>query len=578
VSVPSPDVQATFAATLVDEWVRAGVIHAVVCPGSRSTPLALALVARDDDVQVHVRLDERGACFYAVGLALASGRPTVVCTTSGTAAAELHAGVVEASHAAVPLVVCTADRPPRLHHVGAPQTIEQVGLYGSAVRWSFDPGPIRDADRSWWRSLGARSVAEAVAGPGPVHLNLAFDEPLSGVAGALPEPSSRAPRVLRATDTVGVGPIDPGPWSRRGLIVAGGGGPDAGALLALADHLDWPILADPRSGARVDHPSVVAAADAILRDAEARVALRPDTILMVGQPWASRVLAEFIQSVGQDGAHVVAAGERVADPARVAAEFHPSAAGLLRSLMTEVSARRDASWRALWERAEVAAQAAISKALDNDPSTPGGRVSEPSVARHLFASLDGSTVLLTSSSMPMRDVEWFAAPHANPPRVLANRGANGIDGITSTALGVAAGMTGPVVALLGDLAFLHDASALASLQGESRGSCTLVVLDNGGGGIFNFLPQADAIDPDRFERLFGTAPAVSVADVGRGFGLAVAEVSTLGELDERLAAFLGRPGCALIRVVVPDRRENRAIHERIHGWVAEATRGALDRP
>jgi 2-succinyl-5-enolpyruvyl-6-hydroxy-3-cyclohexene-1-carboxylate synthase len=575
VSVPSADVQATFAATLVDEWIRAGVAHAVLCPGSRSTPLALALAARRD-IEVHVRLDERSACFYAVGLALANGRPTLVCTTSGTAAAELHAGVVEASHAGVPLVVCTADRPPRLHHVGAPQTIEQGGLYGTAVRWSFDPGPIRDADRNWWRSLGARSVDEAVAGAGPVHLNLAFDEPLYGVAGVLPEAHSQVPRTAPATAVAALGRIEPEPWSRRGIIVAGAGAPDPGLLLAVADHLGWPVLADPRSGARLDHPSVVAAADAMLRDAETRQALRPDTVLLVGQPWASRVVAEFIEAVGRDGSHVVAAGERVADPGRVVAEFHRSAPDLLESLLAAVAARSDESWRARWERAEAAAQAAIDKAIDNDPFARGGRATEPSVARHLFGTLGTSTALFASSSMPVRDVEWYAAPRRNPPRVFANRGANGIDGIISTALGVAAAAE-PVVALLGDLAFLHDASALASLRGESRGSCTLVVLDNGGGGIFNFLPQADVLDHDRFEQLFGTAPEVSVAEVGRGFGLPVAEVGTLGELDERLATFIGRPGCALIRVAVPARGENRAIHERIHARVGEATRGVLDR-
>ncbi|HXW38935.1 MAG TPA: 2-succinyl-5-enolpyruvyl-6-hydroxy-3-cyclohexene-1-carboxylic-acid synthase, partial [Acidimicrobiales bacterium] len=484
-------------------------------------------------------------------------------------------GVVEASHAGVPLVVCTADRPPRLHHVGAPQTIEQTGLYRTAVRWSFDPGPIRDADRSWWRSLGARSVAEAVAGAGPVHLNLAFDEPLHGVAGPLPDGTIEGAAV-RAGEAVAVaGVVEPEPWSRPGLIVAGGGAPDPDMVLALADHLGWPLLADPRSRARVEHPSVVAAADAILRDAAAREVLRPETVLLVGQPWTSRVLAEFIQTLGRSGTHVVASGARVADPGRVVGETHPSASGLVRSLLALAPSGRDDSWRGRWERVEAAAQGAIDKAIDNDPLAQGGRATEPSVARHLYGALDASTALFASSSMPVRELEWFAAPRSNPPRVLANRGANGIDGITSTALGVAAGARRPVVALLGDLAFLHDVSALVSLRGEGRGSCTLVVLDNEGGGIFNFLPQADSVGPDRFERLFGTPPAVSVSEVGRGFGLPVAEASTLPELDEGLAGFVGAPGCALIRVAVPSREANRALHERVHAAVAEAVEGVL---
>ncbi|MGH9087557.1 MAG: thiamine pyrophosphate-binding protein, partial [Acidimicrobiales bacterium] len=188
-SVTQAVTQATFCATLVDEWLRAGVTDAVVCPGSRSTPLALALAARPE-LRCHVRLDERGAGFFAVGLGLATGRPVVVCTTSGTAAVELHPAVVEAHHGRVPVIVCTADRPPELQQVGAPQTIVQAGLYGQAVRWSADPGVPVEATRGAWRSLAARTVAEAMsgpAGPGPVHCNLAFRDPLVGEPGPLPE-------------------------------------------------------------------------------------------------------------------------------------------------------------------------------------------------------------------------------------------------------------------------------------------------------------------------------------------------------------------------------------------------------
>ncbi len=571
-SVPSADVQATFAATLVDEWVRLGVAHAVVCPGSRSTPLALALAARDD-LTVHVRLDERGACFFGIGLALASGRSTVLCTTSGTAAVELHPGVVEASHARVPLVVCTADRPPRLHHVGAPQTIEQAGLYGSAARWAFDPGPIREADRAWWRSLAARALREAEEGEGPVQLNLAFEEPLYGTPGPLPEPGALPARPARRL--AGADAPEIAAWSGRGLIVAGGGAPEPALVLGLADHLGWPVLADPRSGARVEHPSVVAAADAILRDPSLSAALEPETVVLLGQPWASRVVDEFVASSARRGARVVAAGALVADPARVVIERHPSASGFARAALGLPPPARDAGWLARWMRSEAAAQRAIDEALAGDPLTTDGRASEPSVARHLFGSLDASVALFVSSSMPVRDLEWFARPRTGAPLVLANRGANGIDGVTSSALGVAAASAGPVVALLGDLAFLHDVSALATLRGEGRGSCTLVVLDNSGGGIFNFLPQADALEAERFERLFGTPAEPDVARVAAGFSLPVAEARTLRELDEGLDALLGQPGIGVLRVAVPGREDNRRLHERIHRAVADAVGAAV---
>jgi 2-succinyl-5-enolpyruvyl-6-hydroxy-3-cyclohexene-1-carboxylate synthase len=577
VSVATADAQATFAATLVDEWVRAGVTHAVVCPGSRSTPLVLALADRDE-IELHVRLDERGACFFAVGLAVATGVPSVVCTTSGTAAAELHAGVVEASHAGVPLIVCTADRPPRLHGVGAPQTIEQSNLYGGAVRWFFEPGPAERDDTAGWRSIGARSVVEAVTGAGPVHLNLAFDEPLLGTAGPLPEGRAGgapwAAPAARPSIPVDIA-RDVELWGRPGVIVAGGGTPVPPMVLEVADRLGWPVLADPRSGLRIDHPAVIAAADAFLRDPGVRDALTPGTVLSLGGPWASRIVGEFLADAVAAGAEIVAVNPSpTVDPDRVKHQVLRGDPVELLEALAGAPVAGQAQWRERWEQIEAAAQGAIDKTLDNDPLSAGGRASEPGVLRHLLADLDAAHTLVVASSMPIRDLEWFGAPRANPPRVLANRGANGIDGVTSTALGVAAGVGGPVVAVLGDLAFLHDVSALVPV-GDATGSCTLVVLDNDGGGIFSFLPQAGALAEERFERLFGTAPRVSIGEVARGFGLPVADVSTLAELDEALGRFVGVPARSVIRVALPSRTDNVALHERIHRAVGESARLVL---
>ena len=326
-------VQATFAATLVDEWVRAGVRDAVVCPGSRSTPLALALSERGE-LRVHVRLDERGAAFYALGCALAGGRPAVVCTTSGTAAAELHAGVVEAHHAGVPLVVCTADRPPALHGVGAPQTIEQRGLYASAVGWSFEPGVPDASGAAGWRSIGARSVAEALSGPrgpGPVHLNLAFADPLVGAAGDLPpgraegapwhavHPAMREPSGEDLAASIAR-------WGRRrGLLVVGADGGSPEDVYGLAEVLGWPVLADPRSGCRLRHAASVGAADAVLRDPAVRAALEPEVVVLLGAPWASKVLGAFVAESAGHGASVVAVERwgRWSDPDRVVGEHWP---------------------------------------------------------------------------------------------------------------------------------------------------------------------------------------------------------------------------------------------------------------
>ena len=235
---------ATFCATLVDEWVRNGLTDAVVCPGSRSTPMAVALVV-DGRVRVHVHHDERSGSFMALGLARATGRAVLVLSTSGTAAVEFHPAVVEAELDRVPLLVVTADRPPRLRGIGAPQTIDQVDLYGSSVRLSVDAPVPATSNRSSWRALARRTWwATAGADPGPVHCNLPFDEPLVGTPAELPTLDDSQHAVVDLGDPF----TDPGPLPACGLIIAGSGIDDAGAVLLLAEKLGWPVLADPRSG------------------------------------------------------------------------------------------------------------------------------------------------------------------------------------------------------------------------------------------------------------------------------------------------------------------------------------------
>jgi 2-succinyl-5-enolpyruvyl-6-hydroxy-3-cyclohexene-1-carboxylate synthase len=601
-SVPTPPdpgsgaVQATFAATLVDEWVRAGVTDAVVCPGSRSTPLALALADRSE-LRLHVRLDERGAGFFAVGLAIDSGRPAIVCTTSGTAAAELHPAVVEAHHARVPMLVCTADRPPELHGVGAPQTIDQRRLYGPAVRWSTEPGPARTEDEGTWRPLAARSYAEAVGsplGPGPVHLNLAFREPLVAGPGPLPPgrpggrpwlapPGTAGPAV--GGDGAGVIPAMAG---RRGIVIAGARcGPPA-AVAALADRLGWPLLADPRSGCRVVGPAVVGAAvvgaaDAVLRVPEARRALIPEVVVAVGEPWASRVVAGFLAESSDGGAEVVAVDPwwRWIDPDRIVSRVvraHPGAwlLAAVAWIEREAAAPVDGTWADTWRACERAAQEAIDQVLADRPASDGGALTEPALARRILGSVPDGTRVVVASSMPVRDLEWFAPPLDRAVPVFANRGANGIDGVVATAQGMSCDGGGPVVGLLGDLAFLHDVSSLVRLAGAAPSDgCTLVVVDNGGGGIFQFLPQAGAVETGRFETLFGTPAVADVVAVARGFGIEALDVTTASELDDALSSVVGRRELAVVRVRVPDRVENVDIHTRINDAVAEAVRSVL---
>ena len=554
--------QATFAATLVDEWVRAGIADAVVCPGSRSTPLALALIRRQE-LRVHVRLDERGAGFFAIGIAGATGRPVVVCVTSGTAAAELHPAVVEAHHGRVPLIACTADRPPELHGVGAAQTIEQQGLYAGAVRWAADPGVPAEATAWTWRSLGARAVVEArsgPAGPGPVHLNLAFREPLVADAGPLPEGRPGGAPQHRVVAHGGVAE----PWSSpaaNGVLVAGAGCGPADGVLALAEHLGWPVLADPRSGCRVPHPHVVAAADAIARRAPAR--LRPEVVVQLGASWASKALPAYLAE-----AEVVAVDPwwRWDDPDRRVSVVHRVEPGAwLAAARATVPQRPSSGWLEGWQDAERAAQKTIEALLRE------AELSEPLVARSVTRDVPEGSVVVVSSSMPVRDLEWFALPRPDPPRVLANRGANGIDGVCSTALGAAAAEEGPVVALVGDLAFFHDLSSLVrSADGPVPGSCTVVVVDNGGGGIFEFLPQRALLERRELERVFATPQVPDVVDVAEGLGLETADVGTPGELDDAVLEATRRDGVTIVRARVPSRQLNRALHERLDAALADA--------
>lgn len=554
-------VQATFAATLVDEWVRAGVTDAVVCPGSRSTPLTLAL-GRRPELTVHVRLDERSAGFFALGLALATGRPSIVCVTSGTAAAELHAAVVEAHHARVPVLVCTADRPPEVHDVGAPQTIEQGGLYASAVRWSFSPGVPLEETAGTWRSLAARAVAEATAGPlgpGPVHLNLAFRDPLVGDPDTLlAGRANGAPwhRVL-------CGRVHPEivPWpGRRGVIVAGAHAGPPALVLGFSAWTGWPVLADPRSGARTTHPNVVASADAIARAAPAD--LVPDVVVRLGAAWASKALPAFLAE-----AVTIAVDPwwRWEDPGRTAGlvqRADPS--DWLEAACRAAPPETPGDWLPAWQRAERLAQETIDAALADEG------LCEPVVARRLFSALPQYATLVVSSSMPVRDLEWFAPTVPQPPMVLANRGANGIDGVCSTALGVAAAGRGPVVAVVGDLAFFHDLSALVCASDSRPVECTIVVVDNGGGGIFELLPQASALERETFDRFFGTPQAPDVARTAAGLGLPCADVGTPEELEEALAAALLRKELSVVRVRVPARPGNAAVHARLHGALDRA--------
>ena len=579
--------QATFCATLVDEWARAGVTHAVASPGSRSTPLILA-IERDPRISLHMRLDERSAGFAALGIGLATGRPALLVTTSGTAAAEVHAAVVEAHQARVPLIVCTADRPPELQGVGAPQTIDQVGLYQRAVRFSLSIPVPEAGSREAWRSLASRLFAEATSspsGPGPVHLNVGFREPFdsevdplpSGREGGAPwhqvlEPPPSPARDWEALDEVLSS-------ARRPLILAGGGAGDPGALREGAAVAGWPVLADPRSGLRRlegGDAAVVAAGDALFRVGGLVERLRPDLVLRLGAPPASKVIATVLSELAREGSREV-----LVDPYGEWRDPGRESAIVLGAPPEEVVGRlgrapTEPGWAKSWAEAEAAAQTAIDEALAEIGAS--GELTEPLIARRLAAA--GAGTVVAASSMPIRDLEWFSQPSASYPVVYSNRGANGIDGVSSTALGAAlGGAAGPVVGLLGDLAFLHDLTALYQpLAGSAERSspCGLVVVDNKGGGIFSYLPQASSLDGPTFERLFATPQDLDLGELASACGCRVREVRAAGEIEGGLVDFVAelasaQPGrIAAVLLCRTDRSRGVAVHERLNAAVAAA--------
>jgi 2-succinyl-5-enolpyruvyl-6-hydroxy-3-cyclohexene-1-carboxylate synthase len=510
------DIAATFCATLVDTWIALGVTHACIAPGSRSTPMALALAARDE-LTISIHHDERSAAFAALGVGLATARPAIVLTTSGTAAVHLHAAVVEADLARVPLLALTADRPPELQGVGAPQTIDQRELYGRSARAYIDAGVPSADQRNEWRVLAARAFDACMSPvPGPVQLNLPFREPLLGNCGELPP--ALAPREAQPA---GAPPIETADLDefvrlvdgRRGVLVAGGGVDDGVAVHRLADALGWPVLADARSGARRENTATIAHADALLRVETWAAAHRPDIVVRIGAPWASKVVTQWLAAselviVDRHGVWI--------EPDRAPVlRIRASASALADAVAPRVTAV-DEAWRRTWTSAERRAEIAVSNQFAD-----GAPLSEPIIANMVAQhSLDYSAVV-AASSMPVRDIEWYGGCR---DRIVhySNRGANGIDGVVSTAIGIA--LTGQrVVALVGDIAFLHDSSALIGLAQRDI-DLTIVVVDNDGGGIFSFLAQADALDHERFELLFGTPHGTDIAALAQAHHL-VTEVA-----------------------------------------------------
>jgi 2-succinyl-5-enolpyruvyl-6-hydroxy-3-cyclohexene-1-carboxylate synthase len=561
---------------MCDELARCGLQHACTSPGSRNTPIVLSL-AREPRIRCWSHLDERCAGFFALGAAKASGRPVALTCTSGTAAANLAPAVIEAFHARVPLIVLTADRPPELRDVGAGQTIDQVKLYGGAVKWFVEVG-VHDAAPErlrWIRSLACRAYWSAVEGrPGPVHLNLPLREPLV-LDGPLPEGPvpgrpDGAPWRRRTPGGAPVRPVLPA-LPGRGVVVAGAGEHGPG-LARFAERAGYPLLADPLSGAR-HGAAAIARYDVLLRDPAFSAGAVPEVVIRAGDLPTSKPLRAWLASLRCTPQLAIDARAAAHDPdssltdvieGDPAWEPEPPAdpASALAGDPPSVPAP-DPEWLDYWRRADDAAGETIARTL-------GDELSEPLLAASLGGWLAPETTLYVASSMPIRDVELFFPARVPGPRVLSNRGANGIDGTVSSAFGAAATQDGPVALLIGDVALLHDVGGLLA-AGRLGLALTIVLINNDGGGIFHFLPVA--AETDAFEAHVATPHGIDFARAAGLYGLGYERPADLAELRAAIDRSMTRPQTTIVEVRT-DREQNLSLHRR----VAAAVAGAITPP
>ena len=548
------------ARVLVDELIASGVSDAVLAPGSRNAPLSFALAEADaaGRIRLHVRIDERTAGFLALGLARGSGRPVAVCTTSGTAVANLHPAVLEAHHGGVPMVVLSADRPPRLRDLGANQTIDQARVFGPALRFFHEFGvPVRATNQNApWRSMVCRALAHAAGAsggvPGPVQLNLPLDEPLvpdpetgddwpESLAGA-GVPWTAYPEVTRS------GPPVPAPAAgERVLFVADLTHPAAEAI-ARAGH---PVVSEAGGAAGLD---ILAAGIHLLDTSGFLAAHRPERVIVLGRPTLYRSVSLLLgdHTVTVD---VVAPAAAAADPTGRARVISPGLAAF--------DDEPDAAWSSAWRDADRAAGAVLHRVM-----TSADLAASPKLAAAVVAGLpDGAALMLGSSQIP-RDVGLFSAAR-DGLAIYANRGVAGIDGTNSTAIGIALATDRPTTALVGDLTFVHDLTGMVIGPHEPRPDLTIVVSNNDGGAIFGAL-EPGAPEHDRyFERIFGTPHGASLAGLAEGAG---AEHLLVTEADE-LADLLRAPDGLRVVEVPTVRTELRSFLASVRSQIHAALTG-----
>lgn len=591
-----------YVGAFVEELTReAGVYDVVVCPGSRSTPLTLTIAGFATDVvdyptpngkriRVWVLVDERSAAFFALGLAK-TGAPVALVCTSGTAAANFYPAVCEAQQSRLPLIVLTTDRPPELQGVGAPQTMGQQHLYGEHVKW-FAEMALPEASPTlmrYSRTMARRAIEMATATPaGAVHLNFPFREPLVNSASTpplelLPTNEGQGNRSAFAQverPALSIATADAERYAKtlqayeRGLIVVGSRSGDfqeteafERALWQLAEKLQFPILADPLSNMRrLAHPLVIDNYEAFLRDGDFVQAAQPEIVIRFGAMPVSKPLLQYLQRYAAGEHLLIDAGNDWRDPAQVVATvIRSDADAYLSGVLPHLATREATEWATLWRGAHQRTKGALTEGVLGFDDLFEGRV-----FTELSTWLPSGSTLVVGNSMPIRDCDTFFPATESAITIVGNRGVNGIDGMVSTALGVAAQTQQPTLLVVGDLTFYHDLNGLLAAK-QYNLNLTIIVINNDGGGIFSFLPQAEH-HPDHFEAYFGTPTGLDFRHVTAMYGGSFTRVQQWGDFREAVLTGIQMGGLHVVEVPT-NRATNVTMHRQLWAKVSEALQG-----
>lgn len=562
-----------YIAAIVSELIFSGVTDVVVSPGSRSTPMAM-IMAEHPELKVHIHVDERSAAFFALGIAKSLNKPIALLCTSGTAAANYFPAIVEARYARVPLIVLTADRPHELREVGAPQAIDQIHLYGKHVKWFSEMALPEKSDEviRYARTVCARAVSIATSAPsGPVHLNFPFREPLipkiDDELFQLHERPNGFVKVHRGDLTIADESFqeiaEKLSQTERGIIVCGSLVDDVfpEAVTRLADKLKFPIIADPLSQLRSGKHSlenIVESYDTFLRNDDAKVFLKPDVVLRFGAMPTSKALTIFLKENGSAEQYVIDGGGGWRDPASLSTNMVSCNETLFcEKLIAYPDEKSTSDFLTDWKKVNQ---------LTKDQMTSLRDITELSEGRlfyQLAEMLPEGATLFVGNSMPIRDLDSFFLTNNKSIKVMANRGANGIDGTVSTALGAALNSES-LYLVLGDLTFFHDLNGLIAAKLYNI-NINIILVNNNGGGIFSFLPQFE--HPNNFELLFGTPLGIEFEHAVKMFNGNFTKIKDWDHLGSEMMKAESSTGINVYELVT-NREMNLAEHREFWGFVS----------